>query len=135
MIKQLNQLEISINYPSLYEACFDSPSPKSMPSVMLIAEDKVRIFAFSSGYFHNADTFYINSVGMIPKYRTKKNAAVYEKSFHKYYKERMGVKHIMGFVANDNIRTLHVALRTGYLITGVRIASNNKTLVIISKKL
>jgi len=135
MIKQLNHLEISVNYPSLYEACFDSPAPKSMPSVMLIAEDEVIIFAFSAGYFHNKDTLYINSVGMVPKYRTKKNAATYEKSFHKYYKERMGVKHIMGFVRNSNIRTLYVALRAGYLITGVRITSDNKTLVIISKKL
>ena len=135
MIKQLNHIEIALYYPKLYQACFGKPAPKSHPSVMLIAEDEDRMFGFSSGFFHNAITFYVNSVGAIPEYRTKKNAAIYEKSFHRYYKERLGVKHIIGFVENTNIRTLHVALRAKYLITGIRITSDNKTLVVISKTL
>lgn len=134
MIRQLNYGEIKKIYPSLYEHCFNAPAPKSLPPVMLIAEDENKIFGFSSGYFHNVTTFYVNGVAMVPECRTKKNAAIYEKSFHEFYK-RMGIKHIIGFVENTNIRTLYVALKAGYLITGCRISSEQETLVIISKSL
>jgi len=134
MIKQLKHDEIKEIYPYLYKECFGKPAPRAIPPIMLIAEDKNRIFAFSAGYFHNNNTFYINSLGMIPKYRTKKNAVIYEKSFHAFYR-RMGVKYLIGFVGNTNIRTLHVALRSGYLITGCRVSSDKKIYVIITKQL
>jgi len=134
LIKQLNHIEISLYYPKLYQACFGKPAPKSLPSIVLISEDENRVYGFSAGFAFNDETMYINSTGMIPQHRTKKRAARLNKQCNQVYKQ-MGFKHLMGHIENTNKRTIFIALLSGYLITGFRVASDGKQYVIITQNL
>ena len=121
-------------FPILYKQCFGIASPKIFPPIMVAAYNDKIVWGFSSGFGFNDAVFYVNASGIIPEYRTKKNAVKLEKEAEKIYKT-LGFLNVTAHIENINKRALVTALMSGYTVTGSILGRDGKTLVIVSKEI
>jgi len=97
----------------------------TVPSMTFIQKYGDRITSFASAYIHNLTTMYIQTIGFI-------NGA--KPSYREYVKmveevEAEGYLFTMGTILNTNVTAIVWALRSGFVISGVRVSSDGKLYV------
>jgi RimJ/RimL family protein N-acetyltransferase len=119
------------NLPDVYESIFDEifggVDPVHVPGTVLFGKIDGEIAAIIAVYQHDRNTVYIQASGLRPMWRNKHNALKWLISGLDYLHE--STRYVMASIENTNGPAIRMALKAGFVITGVRMAPDGSLLV------
>jgi len=133
MINLVREIGNQEEYETIHNRIF-SENKTHIPAIYYKVYENGEYKGFVSGYLHDLITFYIQRIGIVDLFKGKKQSEGLANAIWEHLKKE-GFKFLMGTVETNNIPTIIVALKTGFIINGFRVDTGGKQYVEIIKEL